>query len=51
MAEKTIRGSSGVEKRGGYTGGRPAASVRPPMKIPSGAIKPASNSNGSSAKK
>ena len=50
MAEKTMRGSSGVQKRGGYTGGRPAAKVKPPMKIPSGAIKPAANSNGSANK-
>ena len=50
MASK-IPHSSGVEKRGGYTGGRPAATVKPPAKIPSGAIKPSSNSNGSSTQK
>ena len=31
--------SSGVEKRGGYSGGKPAAFVKPPIKVASGAIK------------
>jgi hypothetical protein len=47
---KSSRASSGTLKRGGYTGGSPAASVKPPAKVPSGAIK-ASKSDGSSPKK
>lgn len=36
--------SSGVEKRGGYSGGKPAAFVKPPLKVASGAIKSANGS-------
>jgi hypothetical protein len=36
--------SSGAEKRGGYSGGRPAALVKPPIKVASGAIKSANGS-------
>jgi hypothetical protein len=41
MAKSTVRPAPGTEKRGGYTGGQPAAQVRPPAPIPSGTIKPA----------
>lgn len=46
MADQPARRSSGVDKRGGYTGGGPAASMRPPAKIPSGAFRPAPAGNG-----
>lgn len=29
-----------LEKRGGYSGGAPASSMRPPAPVPSGSIKP-----------
>jgi hypothetical protein len=32
--------SSRLEKRGGYSGGKPASSMRPPAQVPSGSIKP-----------
>jgi hypothetical protein len=32
--------SSRLEKRGGYAGGKPASSMRPPAHVPSGSIKP-----------
>jgi len=35
MADKRIP-SSGFEKKGGYSGGKPASQMRPPMKVPSG---------------
>lgn len=35
--------TSGIEKKGGYTGGKPAATVRPPAPVPSGSIKPSQN--------
>jgi hypothetical protein len=50
MTSRPDRITSGIEKRGGYTGGSPKASLKPPAKIASGAIKPAS-SNGSAPKK
>jgi len=34
--------SAALEKKGGYSGGRPAATMRPPVKVPSGAARPAS---------
>lgn len=41
-----------VEKRGGYTGGQPKASVKPPVKVPSQSVKPTtSQTKGSSASK
>ena len=48
MADRSIRlnGSSGNGKKGGYTGGQPAATVKPPAKIPSGAIRPNGNGTG-----
>lgn len=32
--------SGGVEKRGGYSGSKPASQMRPPAKVPSGMLKP-----------
>jgi hypothetical protein len=32
--------SSRLEKRGGYSGGKPASTMRPPAQVPSGSIKP-----------
>lgn len=40
MAKNTARPAHGIEKRGGYIGGKPAAKVGPPAPIPSGTIKP-----------
>ena len=40
MPKNTARPAPGIEKRGGYTGGQPGATVRPPAPIPSGTIKP-----------
>ena len=40
MAENTARPARAIEKRGGYTGGQPGATVRPPAPLPSGTIKP-----------
>jgi len=40
MARNTARPAPGIDKRGGYTGGQPAATVRPPAPIPSGTIRP-----------
>lgn len=51
MNGKATRISSGTQKRGGYTGGRPASTVGPPAKVPSAAVKAANKSNGSSGKK
>lgn len=31
---------SGIEKKGGYSGSRPASSMPPPPKLPSASIKP-----------
>jgi len=42
MAKNSARPAPGIEKRGGYTGGQPAATVRPPAPIPSGTIRPRS---------
>ena len=50
MKDKATRDTYRTEKRGGYTGGRPASTVGPPAKVPSGAIKAANKSNGSSGK-
>ena len=41
MPRNTARPTPGIEKRGGYTGGQPRATVGPPAPIPSGTIKPA----------
>jgi hypothetical protein len=35
---------SGLEKKGGYSGGKPASSVPPPPKTPSATIRPAHTS-------
>ena len=51
MKDKATRDTYRTEKRGGYTGGRPASTVGPPAKIPSAAIKAANKSNGTSGKK
>lgn len=40
MAKNTARHGRGTDKRGGYTGGQPGATVGPPAPIPSGTIKP-----------
>lgn len=32
--------SKGSEKRGGYSGSKPAAQMRPPARIPSGFVRP-----------
>jgi hypothetical protein len=40
QTDKVARPTS--EKRGGYTGGQPKASVKPPVKVPSQSMKPSS---------
>lgn len=43
MAHNKAVDLSGIEKRGGYTGGGSAATARPPARVPSGAHRPSSN--------
>ncbi len=45
MADRSDKPNGGVSngKKGGYTGGRPADTVNPPVKVPSGAIRPQGN--------
>jgi hypothetical protein len=38
-----------TEKRGGYTGGQPRASVKPPVKVPSQSVKPSAAQTQGSA--
>lgn len=38
MAEKRLA-SSDTERRGGYSGGKPASAMGPPKRMPSGAVK------------
>lgn len=40
IENKSLR-SVGIEKKGGYSGSKPASSVPPPPKIPSATIRPA----------
>lgn len=40
MADDRVPGNSGIEKKGGYSGGRPAATVPPPSRLPSATIRP-----------
>jgi hypothetical protein len=48
MTDKSpSNGLTSEQKRGGYSGGRPAASMKPPAKLPSGAIRPAKSSSSS----
>lgn len=41
MSETKALQVSTLEKKGGYTGGKPAATVAPPSRLPSATIKPA----------
>lgn len=41
VAEDKSLQPSGIEKKGGYSGGKPAATVPPPSRVPSATIKPA----------
>lgn len=41
--------SGKIEKKSGYSGGGPASGMKPPVKAPSGAVKPNSSSGGASA--
>lgn len=46
MPENKGVNPSALEKKGGYSGGRPATQVGRPAKVPSGAIRSATSSNG-----
>ena len=41
--------SPGSDKRGGYSGSKSGSEMRPPEKVPSESIKPASNGDGKGA--
>jgi hypothetical protein len=43
MSENKVLPSKGIEKKGGYTGGKSAVTVGPPAPVPSGSIKPSPN--------
>jgi hypothetical protein len=42
MSENKAFLTSGIEKKGGYSGTRPASAMPPPPKVPSGFTRPAS---------
>lgn len=47
MTQRQRTSSTALEKKGGYTGGAPASTVRRPAPIPSGARRPATNTSNS----
>jgi hypothetical protein len=47
--DRVLREHAGIEKRGGYSGGKPASTLRPPAKLPSGSFKPQSQGSASKA--
>jgi hypothetical protein len=38
-----------LEKRGGYSGGQPRGTVKPPVKVPSQSVRPSSSQNNGSS--
>ena len=47
---QTTTSAPGIEKKGGYSGGRPAAQVSPPPKQPSATIRPAQPASSSTTR-
>jgi hypothetical protein len=50
MARPQPNRSARWEKKGGYSGGKPASSMGPPKKVPSGAVTPSQQSSEGPAK-